>query len=214
MSQPRLNDYLSVAKVPQGVREIIRNLINLKLDHLVQICRLKTPEEQIELAKKADEEGWTVKKLKAAVDKSVKPKKAPHQKIQSGNVSFMARFWPGLMANTKIDACGYWAVEYKSDGWHFVASDTKFCAPEDFAGWFRQLADALDSKPVTTAPAPAPAPASAMPPQPPPQPPAAAAPAPKTPPSQPKPKENPLLEGLDPETRALVEAELAKGPLI
>jgi ParB/RepB/Spo0J family partition protein len=68
MSQPRLNDYLSLAKLPQGVREIIRNLINLKLDHLVQICRLKTPEDQIALAKKSDEEEWTVKKLKAAVD--------------------------------------------------------------------------------------------------------------------------------------------------
>jgi ParB family transcriptional regulator, chromosome partitioning protein len=58
------------------------------------------------------------------------------------------------------------------------------------------------SKPVTQSSAPA------SPPQ------AAAAPAPKARPVRPKPIENPLLEGLDPETRALVEAEFKKGPLI
>src|SRR5258706_116529 len=63
MSQPRMNDYLAITRLPNQVGEVIRYLINLKLDHLVQICRLKTPQDQIEVAKMASDGGWTVRKL-------------------------------------------------------------------------------------------------------------------------------------------------------
>jgi len=77
-----LIDYLTLAKLRPEVQENVRYL-TLGLDHLVQICRLKTPEEQIELAKKANEEGWTVGKLKGEVNTKLRPP-APQGKGAGG----------------------------------------------------------------------------------------------------------------------------------
>jgi len=77
MEQGTLSQYLSLIKLDPNVQEIIDRSINLGFAHILQICRLQTPEEQIELAKKADQEGWTVKELKAAVDKRLNNDASP-----------------------------------------------------------------------------------------------------------------------------------------
>ena len=79
-TQETISKYLSIAELPD---EIMHRCIKLGLRHLMQICRLKTPEEQIELAKKANEEGWTVGKLKGEVNTKLRPP-APQGKGAGG----------------------------------------------------------------------------------------------------------------------------------
>jgi ParB/RepB/Spo0J family partition protein len=71
MTQERLNQYLGLTKLDPQVQDFITRVINLTMAHLLQICRLKSPESQIEMAKKAEKEGWTVKELTKEVNKSL-----------------------------------------------------------------------------------------------------------------------------------------------
>jgi ParB/RepB/Spo0J family partition protein len=66
-----VSQYLMIGALEPQVQEVVNRLTNLGLRHLLQICRLKTPEEQLELAKKASEGDWTVKKLAGEVNKKV-----------------------------------------------------------------------------------------------------------------------------------------------
>jgi ParB family chromosome partitioning protein len=128
--------------LPEQVKENMRIRI-IASDNGAELVRLPNADLQLKVANMIVQKGLNSKATRKIVDGLIKPKKAPRQPIQSAGVSFMAPFWPNLMANTSIDACGYWKVEFKKDGWHFIASDTKFGAPGDFTAWFRQLADAM-----------------------------------------------------------------------
>jgi len=103
--------------------------------NILQICRLKTPEDQIEIAKKADQEGWTVKELKAAVDKKVKPSPQPSpekgegvanrpspssgegaRRAGEGETDPFAEVWSEAKKDAFMLRCGDWAAAYGSHG--------------------------------------------------------------------------------------------------
>jgi ParB/RepB/Spo0J family partition protein len=69
-TKANVNQYIAIADMKPEVQEKL-NRFNFGLAHLLQICRLETPEDQIEMAQKTDKDGWAVKKLKAEVDKRV-----------------------------------------------------------------------------------------------------------------------------------------------
>jgi ParB/RepB/Spo0J family partition protein len=71
-TQQAVAQYISISQLDPKVQEITIRIVNLGIAHLLQLCRLKTPEEQIELAKKASEGEWTVKQLTAEVNKKLK----------------------------------------------------------------------------------------------------------------------------------------------
>jgi ParB family chromosome partitioning protein len=71
-TQQAVQQYLSIAALDKQVLGNTNRFVNLGLAHLIQICRLKDAKDQIKLAKKASDGGWTVKKLTAEVDKRVK----------------------------------------------------------------------------------------------------------------------------------------------
>jgi ParB family chromosome partitioning protein len=70
-SRGTVSQYLMIGGLDPSVQEIANRLAKLDLAHLLQICRLKTPEKQQEMAKKASEGDWTVKKLTSEVEKKV-----------------------------------------------------------------------------------------------------------------------------------------------
>jgi ParB family chromosome partitioning protein len=60
--------FIAVGGLPPEVQKIVIQITNLGLAHLLQICRLKTPKDQLKVAKMASEGDWTVKKLAGEVD--------------------------------------------------------------------------------------------------------------------------------------------------
>jgi ParB/RepB/Spo0J family partition protein len=72
-SRGSITQYLVISRLEPQVQESVNRLTSLGMRHLLEICRLKTPEEQIALAKEASEKELSVKKLKAMVDKKVAP---------------------------------------------------------------------------------------------------------------------------------------------
>jgi ParB/RepB/Spo0J family partition protein len=68
-SRGTVSQYLMIAGLDPQVQQAANQLAKLDMAHLLQICRLKTPKVQIELAKKASAGDWTVKKLAGEVDK-------------------------------------------------------------------------------------------------------------------------------------------------
>lgn len=141
-TQSEISRTLRFLDLPEQVKQNMRIRI-ISPDNGVELIRLPSADLQLKVADMIIDKGLNSKATRKVVDGLIKPKKAPRKKIQSANVAFMAPVWPELMANTKIDACGYWSVEFKKDNWNFKASAKKFGSKEDFAAWFRQLADAI-----------------------------------------------------------------------
>src|SRR5205814_410241 len=49
-SRPNVTQYLTLAGLDSGVQEKVNRFTNLGMAHLLQICRLKTPDDQVKLA--------------------------------------------------------------------------------------------------------------------------------------------------------------------
>jgi ParB family chromosome partitioning protein len=73
-TKANINQYIALTEFDSEVKEKL-NRFNLGLRHLLQICRLKAPEEQIALAQEVSEKELSVKELKARVDKAVSSEK-------------------------------------------------------------------------------------------------------------------------------------------
>ena len=76
-SRTTIAQYLMIAGLDPQVKESVKRLTNLEFGLLLQICRLKTPEDQMELAKKASDGDWTVKQLTSEVDKKLGVSRSP-----------------------------------------------------------------------------------------------------------------------------------------
>jgi len=70
-SQALVNAYLDVAKLKPEVQQIISQLINLAVTHLVQIARLDSTQDQIAMAQEASKKELSVGQLKALVDQKL-----------------------------------------------------------------------------------------------------------------------------------------------
>ena len=167
MEQGTLSQYLSLLKkLKPEVQEIIDRSINLGLAHILQICRLKTPQDQVEMAKKADEEGWTVEKLKAEVTKRLKaasPGLRPPSPPGRGPAAVglpsppvipdpLAEVWRRLKA--ELNLAMEWEVKYgphevgpgiSLTGWFFFMCPARELA-SDMASllvWFEKIGQAL-----------------------------------------------------------------------
>jgi len=238
ISQERLSQYLALTRLPAEVQDFIGRPINLGMEHLMQICRLKTPEDQIAMAQEADQKELTVRELKTLVDQKLKGKTPKYDpwadlKAQQNKDPYVGA-WPALLDQVRVSGInGDWNVKFESGSWRFQVRSSHIQKQEDLSQWFLDMGKGLGASPaipaappqgqgpvVTAEPAALPSNSSEVgrtsapvtqgaqvPAAPPNR--KAPRPAPKPPP-----KENPLLEGLDPATRALVEAEIKKGPLI
>lgn len=144
-SQSEISKSLRFLNLPEQVKENIRHRI-ISEDQAAELVRLPSADLQSKVADMIVKKGLNSKATRRVVDSLIKPAKGPKRKpIQSAGVGFMAPLWPPLMTNTRIAACGYWKVEFKKDGWHFIASDEKFGDPRDFAEWFHQMGDVLSA---------------------------------------------------------------------
>lgn len=74
ISRQVIQQYLSLSDLPEAIRENANRFANLGLTHYMQILRLPRPEDQVKLAEEATQKEWTVRDLKAKIDK-VLPKK-------------------------------------------------------------------------------------------------------------------------------------------
>ena len=157
-----LADYLSLMSLPAPVQDFVVQTTKLGLAHLLQICRLKTPEAQIELAKKADEEGWTAGKLKAAVNKRLGKDASPPTPLPQGEggqrpgeapavADPLASLWPTLRDKVSSTCRETWAVAYtpftfthmKEWGWAFGIINKDGVSPRRLAAWLEQLAKGI-----------------------------------------------------------------------
>jgi ParB/RepB/Spo0J family partition protein len=155
MSQPRLNDYLAVSKLDTRVQRFIRNLINLKLDHLVQICRLEKPEDQISIAQEADSKGLTIPQVKALVRGRFRTKGEIRTKATSPSDQKdpYAEFWPDIHEKVQAQCDESWAVVYttftfrrvKEPGWAFgLVNRDEEVTPQRMAAWLKRLAEEIE----------------------------------------------------------------------
>ena len=78
-SQQLVSLYMGINALPAKLVENTNALVKLGLRHFVQICRLKTPEDQINLALSASAKGWSATELQKRVDHLLGkiPKEAP-----------------------------------------------------------------------------------------------------------------------------------------
>lgn len=70
-TQATISQYMAIWDLAESVKEIINRFIILKKAHILQICRLKTPKDQLEVAKRAVDGDWSVRQLKAKVDQKL-----------------------------------------------------------------------------------------------------------------------------------------------
>lgn len=75
-----IGQYAMVSNLDAKVQEFVTQVTNLTLKHLLQICRLKTPQEQIAMAEAASEKDLSVEQLKALVDKKLGPGRSEDKK--------------------------------------------------------------------------------------------------------------------------------------
>jgi len=111
--------------------------------HAVELLRLSSEDLQNQLAKRI-EEGLSVMGARKIADKMTKVKRAAEKKPSKGFTDHFVSLWPNLMANTAIDVCGYWDVAYKKEKWSFSIGPEKIASHQDFATWFRQLAEQIE----------------------------------------------------------------------
>jgi ParB family chromosome partitioning protein len=114
---------------------------NLTAEHGAELLRLPTQEVQEKAADQVLKQAFNVKQTRALVNKllkAAKPKKTGRPRLDP-----MAPVWPGLVANTKVKACGYWDVTYKKDKWTFTIGAEAACTPLDFKQWFLEMGEAI-----------------------------------------------------------------------
>jgi len=141
---------------------------------------------------------WLPKTPQEAKDMEASPlnPRLPNTPAEWAEVEALAPQGPGAVYRWMLGEKSYWTKKASKLSWQDLESSDPITGCHKLIDSLRQGQAALSSDEATP---PAPKPPAAKPPKP-----AKAVP----------PEENPLLEGLDPETRALLEEELKKGPLI
>jgi len=141
--ESRISRTLRFISLSDQIKEKMRRRI-LTEGHAVELIRLPSPELQEQVGQKI-EEGLSVMATRKLVDKLTKAKKAAETKTGRPSLDFFASVWSALVADTGIKACGYWGVEFKKDKWNFSIGAETVTSKADFATWFRQMADHIES---------------------------------------------------------------------
>jgi ParB/RepB/Spo0J family partition protein len=105
--QGYISKYLQVAALQPEVKANMNRFIFLGLAHLIQLCRLADPKQQIALGKQCNDAQWPVAKLKAEVDALLNPPKPPAPKIEDP----LAPLWKKLQGEPLSDQ-GYWQPQF------------------------------------------------------------------------------------------------------
>jgi ParB family transcriptional regulator, chromosome partitioning protein len=146
---------LSLLELPDPVKEKLR-CRNLTRNHGVELCRLKTPAQQMEVAEQIGDR-LTVMETRQLVDSINGLKTDTNDSISQPNsrpaspppsrstvaVDPLADLWPKLSSDTDLSPKGHWKVKYDGGGWSFwVANDTQE-AKTAIAKWFSDMAKSL-----------------------------------------------------------------------
>jgi ParB family chromosome partitioning protein len=210
-SRGTISQYLMIGGLKPQVQEIANRLANLELAHLLQICRLKTPEDQISMAQVADQKELPVKELKTLIDQKLKgktPKYDPWADLKAQrNKDPYGVIWPAMLDQVRVSGInGDWNVKFESGSWHFQVRSSHIQNQEDLGRWFLDMGKGLGAgKGKADEPAATAEPAALATPPPPKAPTSTPAPAPA--------KAKPHLDDLDPEIRAWVEEDRKLGRL-
>jgi len=150
MPRGTLANYLSLLNLPAQVQEIVDRSTILGLAHLLQLCRLKIPEDQITLAQEADQKGLTVKQLKALVDKKVKGSiqaKSPYAALLAQKEKDpYSDSWPTLLDKVMVGGVNkVWCVKFENANWLFKVPSSHISSKEELAQWFGDMARGLRS---------------------------------------------------------------------
>ncbi len=160
ISQQTLQEYVSLRGLPEALRENTARAVNLGLKHYLQILRLKTPEERVEMAEKAEKEELTVKELTAEVNKrlgkkAANPPSSPFPKRgKKGDFAVpdpLADFWPGV----RMADMGFWKVDFGTQrfgggkgpqlpSWTIHVARNGSGDKAYLGQWFRKMAEAID----------------------------------------------------------------------
>jgi len=79
-----VSQYMMIGRLPAKIQEIAKPLANLGMGHLLQLCRLETPEDQIKMAEETAKNGLSIEKLMSLVDKMLKKKASPPAPLPKG----------------------------------------------------------------------------------------------------------------------------------
>jgi ParB family transcriptional regulator, chromosome partitioning protein len=162
MSRGTVSQYFMIAGLDQKVREIAKRLANLEFGHILQLCRLKDPEEQTALAQDANKKELSVKELKALVDKKLAEtgqlrSRRKTKIVPPPPVDPLAGVWKGVREGQGIPFSTYWLAKYgehregkvSSLGWFFFVApgqpeaNTDAQRRADLAIWFGQMLKAI-----------------------------------------------------------------------
>jgi ParB family chromosome partitioning protein len=145
-SQSHVSETMRLLDLSEQIKENIRRRI-ITPEHGAELLRLPVPELREKVADQIVKQGMNVKKTRNVVAKFLKSAKTKEKKTGRPSMDFMASVWPGLEANTDIKACGYWDVAFKKNKWVITMGAEAIGSKQEFADWFRQVAEALASPP-------------------------------------------------------------------
>src|SRR5262249_5738570 len=124
-TQASINQYLTLTKLKPEVQQIINRFINFKLAHILQICRLEKPQDQIKLAEEAAKAELSVKELKKRIDNLIRSgetgKRSTGETLKTKSPDPLADVWDSLDRD-QLNALGEWNIRYnaKDDFWSFT----------------------------------------------------------------------------------------------
>jgi len=152
-TQQAVAQYITINQLGPRVQEITIRIVNLGVAHYLQLCRIKTPEDQIALAKEAAEKDLSVKELKALVNKKLPltPPKGKSIKANNDPTDRLQPLWSILRDKVDPTCQETWAVVYspftftfkKEWGWAFGLIDRNQVGPERVAAWLETLAKGI-----------------------------------------------------------------------
>jgi len=160
-SQSEISRSLRFLDLSEEIKQNMRRLI-ITVGHAEQLLLLPAGDVRDQMAKKIVD-GLSVKDTRRQVSNLLKHAKAPGKKMGRPSLDPMGFVWPGLMTNTTIKGSGYWDVAFRKGKWVFNVGSEILCTQQDFAEFFKQMADAILATPLPGSPvAPVPTPNSEM----------------------------------------------------
>jgi len=146
LAENRISEYLSIASLNPEVRKNFQRWKFSKSD-VVELMRLKTPEEQIRLGQRCQKEGLSLRALHALVDEKLdrgdKPRAIFQKEIGIPGPDPAAKLWKKIEAGT---AGWAWSQEYRDElTWQFtvdLGAMTGFDIEKVIGQWFFAMAAA------------------------------------------------------------------------
>jgi ParB-like chromosome segregation protein Spo0J len=134
-----VSQYIAIADLTEAVRQDLIRIKYLTRAHLLQLCRLTKPQEQIDLATKCAKDGWSVITLKAVVDALLSPPKPPAPKIDDP----LASVWKKLQSES-LTGQGYWQPQFLPPyAWRVIYRPLGSSPRAAMAEFFTNLGNAL-----------------------------------------------------------------------